>query len=139
MPEPGGEVRYLSADDVLAVVDCYMQALGYAAPLLRGNGRHLLESAINRAQAVAYYAGADLIDQAAALCNGIALNHPFVDGNKRAAHAACVTFLEVNNHRVPASARVPLARQIIAQHEQTDRSKSDVLLANWLRANLADA
>lgn len=134
----GGEIRYLSADDVLAILDRYMQALGYAAPLLRGDGRQLLESAVNRAEAVAYCGGGDLIDQAAALCNGISLNHPFVDGNKRAAFAACVTFLDANNRPLPAEALVPLARQIIAQHETTDRAKADALLADWLRAHLAE-
>ncbi len=136
MPEPG-EIRYLSADDVLAIADHYMQALGYAAPLLRANGRHLLESAVNRAQTVAYYAGGDVIDQAAALCNGISLNHPFLDGNKRVAFAACLTFLDANNCSLPASVLEPLARQIIAQHELTDRSRADVVLADWLRARLA--
>ena len=122
---------------MLAILDRYMQALGYAAPLLRGNGRHLLESATGRPRAVAYYADGDLIDQAAALCNGIALNHPFIDGNKRAAFAACVAFLDANNRRLPTTALVPLARQIIAQHEQTDRSKADATLADRLRAHLS--
>jgi len=45
----------------------------------------LLDSAVHRAQTAAYYGGADLFLQAAALANGIALNHPFIDGNKRSA------------------------------------------------------
>jgi death on curing protein len=130
------EARYLSADDVLAIAERYMQALGYASPMLRSNGRHLLESAVHRAQTTAYYGGADLVQQAAALCNGIALNHPFVDGNKRAAFAACLTFLDANNLVLPASALVPLAQRLIDQHELTDRAQADTILTDWLRAHL---
>ena len=31
-----------------------------------------------------------------ALAFGLAMNHPFVDGNKRVAHAAMAVFLELN-------------------------------------------
>jgi death on curing protein len=80
-----GAVRYLTADDVLALTEYFLRTLGYSPPLLRADGRALLDSAVNRAQAAAYYAGADLASKAAALANGVALNHPFVDGNKRGA------------------------------------------------------
>jgi death-on-curing protein len=126
-------VRYLTADDVLAITYEFFRELGYTPPRLRGNGRELLESAVNRAQAAAYYASADLLGQAAALTNGIALGHPFIDGNKRAAFAACVTLLRQNGRPLRLKEdRAELARQIIAIHELTDRSRADHRLRQWL-------
>lgn len=58
----------------------------------------LLESAVQRLQNAAYYAGADAITQAALYMVGIALNHPFLDGNKRTGYIAGMTFLQVNSY-----------------------------------------
>ena len=130
------ETEYLTASDVLALTGWFFQRLGYAAPILRGDGQALLETAVHRARTAAYYAGADLSLQAACLANGIAVNHPFLDGNKRSAWAACVAFLRLNGHTLLDDALEPLAEQLIAQHELTDRAQGDVLLADWLRARL---
>src|SRR5215510_7984589 len=53
----------------------------------------LLESAVFRPQ-VGYYANA--AEEAAALMESLANNHPFFDGNKRVAFAATHTFLLLN-------------------------------------------
>ena len=52
-----------------------------------------LASAIMRPQ-IGYYDG--LIEEAAALLESLAMNHPFVDGNKRTAFYATDTFLRKN-------------------------------------------
>ena len=52
-----------------------------------------LESAVLRPQ-MGYYE--DLIAEAAALMESLAMNHPFVDGNKRIAFFAADTFLRIN-------------------------------------------
>ena len=44
-----------------------------------------------------------LLDKAAALGFFLASNHPFVDGNKRVAHAALAVMLRLNGYRVHAS------------------------------------
>lgn len=44
-----------------------------------------------------------LIDKAAALCYSLVLNHPFIDGNKRIAHAAMEAFLMLNGCEIHAS------------------------------------
>jgi death-on-curing protein len=131
------EIEYLTPDDVLALADWFMRRLGYAAPILRHGGRQLLESAVHRAQTAAYYGGADLILQAAALANGIALDHPFLDGNERSAWTACVAFLWLNGLRLPSEPADGLAQQLIALHETTDRSQADTTLADWLREHVA--
>ncbi len=89
-----------------------------------------------RAQNSAFFAGANLVEQAAALTNGIALNHPFLDGNKRSAFATCLTFLAMNGRPLPRDAMLPLAEQLIAMHELTDRRQADRALTEWLRQHL---
>ncbi|MBI3633180.1 MAG: type II toxin-antitoxin system death-on-curing family toxin [Candidatus Vogelbacteria bacterium] len=58
----------------------------------------LLESAI--AQPEASFSGEwlhqDIFEMAAAYAFHICMNHPFFDGNKRAALASCLVFLEIN-------------------------------------------
>lgn len=54
-----------------------------------------LESAIMRPQN-GYYAG--IVEEAAALLESLAMNHPFVDGNKRVAFATTEVFLRMNGH-----------------------------------------
>jgi death-on-curing protein len=131
------EVRYLTADDVLAVAEAFFAALGYARPVLRGGGRELLESAVHRPRAFAFYDGVDLAAQAAALCAGIEQNQPFIDGNKRAAFAACVVFLRVNGHPLDDDAHDDLAEKIIGLPIARDRSKGHEDLAAWLREHTA--
>ena len=55
-----------------------------------------LASALGRPQNKWAYENADLAIMAAAYAFGIAKNHPFVDGNKRAAFMAMVVFLNKN-------------------------------------------
>jgi death on curing protein len=56
----------------------------------------LLESALARPLNKFAYGETDLAALAAAYAFGIAKNHPFVDGNKRAAFASIVVFLGIN-------------------------------------------
>jgi death-on-curing protein len=56
-----------------------------------------LESALYRPQS-GYYE--DLAQEACALLESLAMNHPFVDGNKRVAFGAMDVFLMLNDHEV---------------------------------------
>jgi len=53
-----------------------------------------LESALMRPQ-LGYYD--TLVDEAAAMMESLAMNHPFVDGNKRVAFFGTDTFLRMND------------------------------------------
>jgi death-on-curing protein len=64
-----------------------------------------LESALARPAAYAHYENADLALQASALAHGIAEGQQFIDGNKRTALVAMLTFLEINGIAVKASDR----------------------------------
>ena len=89
----------------------------------------LLESALYRPQ-TGYYA--DLIEEAAALWESLAQNHPFIDGNKRTAFAATYTFLAINGAPIIADAE-PAYRFIIGLYEASDFSFEKLVI--WLRAN----
>lgn len=71
------------------------------APGMRDEG--LLDSALARPQNLAVYGSPDLSDLAASYVIGLAKNHPFVDGNKRAAFLAVGLFLMANGHRLVAT------------------------------------
>ena len=79
-------------EEVIAIHDDLIEQLGGSMGL-RDMGA--LESALLRPQ-MGYYDG--LIEEAAALLESLAMNHPFVDGNKRVAFGAVDAFLGLNGH-----------------------------------------
>ena len=81
---------YLTVADVLGMHTVLMQRYGGAGGV-RDPGA--LEAALFRPQ-TGYYG--DIIAEAAALLESLAINHPFVDGNKRIAFAAADVFLRIN-------------------------------------------
>ena len=88
-------VEFLSVADVEAIHALHLAAHGGSAGV---RDRNLLDSAV--AQPAATFGGEylheDLFAMAAAYLFHLAKNHPFVDGNKRAALAAALTFLDIN-------------------------------------------
>jgi death-on-curing protein len=101
---------------------------------LRDDG--LLESALARARNLFAYEGVtDLAALAAAYSAGIAHNHPFVDGNKRAALLVIELFLQRNGYSFAVD-KVDGARRMfsLASGEMTDE-----MLANWIRDNMVKA
>ena len=60
-----------------------------------------MEAALYRPQ-TGYYV--DLVEEAAALWESLAQNHPFIDGNKRTAFAATYTFLAINGAQLTTDA-----------------------------------
>lgn len=88
-------MRYLTLGEIIALHQAVLNQTGGATGI-RDLGA--LESA--SAQPRATFGGTDLhvtvVQKAAALGFSLTLNHPFVDGNKRAAHAAMEVFLMLN-------------------------------------------
>ena len=100
-------------------------------PGLRDAG--LLDSALARLLNLVAYGDPDLCELAASYCVGVAKNHPFVDGNKRAAFLALGLFLYLNGHRLTATqAEAALAVMAVAASEWDDAT-----LAAWLRECIA--
>jgi len=101
-PVGGAGRLYLKLDDVLALyAEIFSCTQREARNQLRD--RAGLESALARPEMHAHYQDADLAMQAAVLAHDIAEGQYYVDGNKRTALAACLTFLRVNGHDVNAS------------------------------------
>ena len=79
------------------VVDIHAEQLAlFGGPAgIRDHG--LLESALARAPNKYSYGEHELAALAATYAFGVARNHPFVDGNKRAAFASMIVFLGLND------------------------------------------
>jgi death on curing protein len=92
----------------------------------------LLSSALARPENAAAYGAPDAADLAAAYAFGIAKNHPFVDGNKRAAWAVARLFLRLNNCRLEFVA----AEAIAAVEALAAGSLDEAELAAWFRVRL---
>ncbi|KUN59692.1 phage killer protein [Streptomyces canus] len=86
--------QFDTAEDVLAIAQ---HAVDDQGVVVRDAG--LLESAVHRPSASMFgqEAYADLFDKAAALLQSLAINRPFIDGNKRTAWVSCVAFLAMND------------------------------------------
>jgi death on curing protein len=97
----------------------------------------LLDSALARPQNVLAYADPesppDISTLAASYATGLAKNHPFVDGNKRAAFLSVGMFLLINGHRLNATqADATLAVLALAAGDITETE-----FADWLRTRVA--
>ncbi|MCJ2096869.1 type II toxin-antitoxin system death-on-curing family toxin [Methylobacterium sp. J-072] len=92
------EIVWLTSELVRAIHALQLKQFG-GPPGLRDEGA--LESALGRpVNRIAYAEDGteiDLAELAAAYAFGIAKNHPFIDGNKRAALLALITFLGLND------------------------------------------
>jgi len=95
-------MRYLALAEVLALHRRLMQESGGPTGV-RDIG--LLESAV--AQPMSTFGGEDLYpslaEKASALSFSLVRNHPFLDGNKRVAHAAMEVFLVLNGKEIDCS------------------------------------
>lgn len=120
--------EYITLDEALRIHEVLLAAFGGAAGV-RDMG--LLESALLRPQ-TGYYG--DLIEEAAALWESLAMIHPFVDGNKRVAYAVLELFLQLNGlDIVPDNITI---ETFIYRHLEAGTFRKDVLDA-WLRVNTA--
>jgi death-on-curing protein len=127
-------MRYLTLGEVVRLHRAIIDSSGGATGVRDLGG---LESAI--AQPRATFGGVDLHAslpaKAAALGCSLALNHPFLDGNKRIAHAAMEAFLLLNGQEIEAHVdeqerlMLDLAAGLITREQLTD----------WLDAHIVPA
>lgn len=95
----------------------------------------LLESALARPENLFAYGAPDAADLAAAYAFGIARNHPFVDGNKRTAGVAAITFLWLND----VETTITEADLVAAMLALAAGELSDADLAAWFRDHIVNA
>ena len=117
---------YLTVTEVLAIHDDLIERYG-GSKGVRDPGQ--LEAALFRPQ-TGYYA--DVIAEAAALWESLSQNHPFVDGNKRTAFAAMLTFLAMNGVTLTAGEDAVIGFLLPLYDAGAVRLEK---LEVWLRAN----
>jgi death on curing protein len=125
-------MRWISKRALLLLHDESLAEHGGASGI-RDEG--LLESALARPENLAAYAESgepDIAALAAAYCYGLAKNHPFIDGNKRAAFLAVGLFMALNGQRLIVSQAEATATVLaLAASEITEAA-----FAAWLRAHM---
>ena len=125
---------YPTVDDVVQTHAALMSTVETLyRPLINSTA---LEGALARPQQAAYYADADIATQAAVLIGGLALAHPFEDGNKRIALMMGDIFLQKNGYWADAQP-FEIANQILNLLVRTT-SESDASdeFADWLRSRI---
>ena len=120
--------EYLTVADALALHAILIKKYG-GSDGVRDMGA--LESALFRPQ-TGYYK--DLIEEGAALLESLAINHPFIDGNKRVAFAVTDTFLRINGFRFTIDS-MQIYEKLITLFDSGD-FKFDAL-EKWMRKIVA--
>ena len=120
---------YLDEDDIRKIHESQISQFGGQTGVRNLGG---LSSAVSQPQAT--FGGEDLypdaFSKAAILAYCIAENQVFVDGNKRAALVAALTFLRVNGYEVPPvenqlySAMIAIAEKKMSKNGLADLLKS---------------
>jgi death on curing protein len=124
------EPRWVSQRALLLLHEESLSEFGGARGL-RDAG--LLESALARAQNVqAYNPSATIAELAAAYGYGLAKNHPFLDGNKRAAFLSIGLFVAINGYRLTAT-QVDAIEAMLAVAAGT---MSEQELSIWIGKNM---
>jgi death on curing protein len=117
--------------EVDEVVDMHAEQLAIFGGPEGVRDRGLLESAILRPVNQWHYGQTDLAALAAAYAFGLARNHAFVDGNKRAAFHAMMVFLRGNGIRfAPDPAHATAVILALAAGEVNEEG-----LTRWIRDN----
>jgi death-on-curing protein len=123
-------IYYLSLLEILDLHSRLLETSG-GTPGLRDFG--LLQSAVAQPQMM--FGGQDLYlhiaDKAVALGFSLIMNHPFVDGNKRTAHASMEAFLVLNQQEITAD--VDEQEKIILAVASGQLNRSEFI--NWLQQN----
>lgn len=122
------EPRWLTVAQVLDIHEEQLALFG-GPPGVRDQG--LLESALDRPKNRWAYEQSELAELAAAYAFGVARNHPFVDGNKRAAFASLMVFLRYNGIRFAP----PPAEATAIMLDLAAGAVNEAELARWIRAH----
>ena len=122
-----GTVRWINKGALLLL---HGESLAEHGGLSGMRDEGLLDSALARPLNRVAYGTPDIAELAATYGVGLAKNHPFVDGNKRAAFLAVGLFLALNGYRLGVSeldATQTMLNVAAGEIDETD-------FAAWLRA-----
>jgi death-on-curing protein len=117
--------------DLAEIIDMHAEQLALFGGADGMRDRGMLESAIDRPRNKWHYGETELAVLAASYAFGLAKNHPFVDGNKRIAFHALMTFLRLNGIGfAPDPAHATAIILALAAGEVSEES-----LTRWIRDN----
>ena len=123
--------RWLDKQALLLLHEESLATFGGASGL---RDESLLDSALHRPRNLHELDGvSDLSALAAAYAYGLSRNHPFVDGNKRAAFLAIGVFLAINGRRLTASP----VEAVVAMTALAACELDEPTLAAWIRRHNA--
>lgn len=126
------EPRWLELSEVIAAHDKQLVRFGGPAGI---RDQSALESALGRPINKYQYEQADLVACAAAYAFGLARNHAFVDGNKRAAFVALVLFLRLNG----IAFKPDKAQALVVIQDLAAGLVDEAGLTRWIRDSLPGA
>jgi death-on-curing protein len=123
------EIIWLSPELVIAIHQHQLNLFGGASGL---RDRGLLDAALSRPLNKFHYENAGLASLSAAYAYGLVRDHPFVDGNKRVALLALITFLGLNNHEFVASE----AEAVIMMRSLASGDVEEEAVTAWIERNM---
>ena len=130
MREGSTEPKWLTREILDAMHDAQLREHGGSGGV-RDEG--LLDSALNRPRNKFAYGETDLAVLAAAYAFGVAKNHGYVDGNKRAAFTAAALFLAMNDRELEA----PEPEVVEIMNRLASGKLSEAAFAAWLGQHAA--
>ncbi len=119
--------RYLIVDEVIYIQEELIKEFGGGQGI---RDRKSLEAAVMRQQA-GYYKS--IFDEAAALMESLAMNHPFIDGNKRISFFATDVFLRMNGYYISCESEE--ANQFFIKNLK-DKTFRFELIKSWLKEKI---
>jgi death-on-curing protein len=126
-------MRYLTVGEILELYSRVMEQSGGSVGILDLGA---LESSV--AQPRMTFNGEELypsiVEKASALGFSLIQNHPFVDGNKRAGHAAMESFLMFNGYEISANADEQVEIILGVASGKIDRN----LFTDWLGDHIVE-
>ncbi len=120
-------IQFLSLDEAVAIHSRLIEKFGGASGI-RDLG--LLESALYRPQ-TGYYD--NLLHMSSALFESLLMNHPFIDGNKRAAFFMTDVFLRINGLKLNVQA---IAAHAFIINQLENKQANLQILHEWLQKNV---
>ncbi|MCB9207516.1 MAG: type II toxin-antitoxin system death-on-curing family toxin [Ignavibacteriales bacterium] len=116
--------KYLSVKDVIFIQEFIIKEFGGIQGI---RDMKTLESAVIRPQ-TGYYK--NIIEEASALMESLAMNHSFIDGNKRISFFAADVFLRMNGYYI--SCETKEAHKFYISNLENNTFKFDII-HSWLK------
>lgn len=121
--------EWIELDTVLTIHEMQIEQHG-GADGIRDIG--LIESALDRPKNLLNYGHPDVVELAASYGFGLAMNHGFIDGNKRTAYVVTRLFLRLNGMDFKAS---PIERVLTFEKLGKGEFTAEAF-AQWLKGNV---